>query len=59
MLYGKARVARHSDGRSFLFVCPGRFCVVTPRIGTRLLHKGDENLLKLAKECECFIPFVA
>jgi hypothetical protein len=49
----------NSDGRSSVLVCPGRFCVLTPRIGTRLLHKGDENLLRLAKECERFIPFVA
>ena len=36
----------------------GRFCVVTPRTGTRLLQTGDEKLLKLAKKCESS-PFVA
>ena len=30
----------------------GRFCVVTPRTGARLLQAGDEKLLQLAKECE-------
>ena len=35
-----------------------RFCVVTPRTGTRLLQTGDEKLLKLAKECESSL-FVA
>jgi hypothetical protein len=49
-------VAQHFDGRLFLF--DGRFCVVTPRTGTRLLQTGDEKLLKLAKECESS-PFVA
>jgi hypothetical protein len=36
----------------------GRFCVVTPRVGTRLLQTGDEKLLQLAKKCESN-PFVA
>ena len=35
-----------------------RFCVVTPRTGTRLLQIGDEKLLKLAEGCESSL-FVA
>ena len=34
---------------AYSFLSIGRFCVVTPRIGTRLLQTGDEKLLQLAK----------
>lgn len=32
---------------------------MTPRDGARLLHKGEEDLLGLAKKCEINISVVA
>lgn len=29
-----------------------RLCIETPRTGSRLLQTGDEDLLKLADQCE-------
>ena len=42
----------------YSFLSIGRFCVMTPWTGTRLLQTSDEKLLQLAKECESN-PFVA